>query len=86
MNYNWKYMNEQTLEEMDKLLDGEHADTLTAWSYECGNAAVTGFKRGLVKASLLGAGCVALTAGVIQIGVKMHKKYKKKKEAKKKEV
>lgn len=72
MNYEYKHMNEGMKDEVGELLAGDHGKAVVAFGKECGNAAVEGFKRGLVKgcvkASLLGVAGATLVVGAYRIG------------------
>ena len=82
--YNYKYLSEEMVKEMDVLLAGEHGATLTAWSYECARAS----KLGLVEGTLIVAAVGAAAGIAIYVGEKFGKKivqvFKNKKQDKKK--
>lgn len=77
--YNWKYMSESMLDEMETLLDGEHGPTLRMWSMECSNAGVQGYKRGVAKGRLLGIVVGGVVIGTVYLGKKIVDKIKQKK-------
>lgn len=72
MDYKYKHMNEGMANEIGELLKGEHGKAVVAWSMECSDAAVEGFKKGLVKGcikgSLLGVAGLTLVVGAVRIG------------------
>ena len=83
----WKfeYMNEDQIAEVDKLWKDGHADALTAYGLECGNAGAKGYASGLAKGALLSVAEVVVVAGVLYFGNKIIKKVCEKK-AKKNEL
>ena len=74
--YDFKFMDEKQIETMNELLKGEHKDTLVAWGFECGNAAVAGFKAGIAENALLVGLGVGIAAVAFVIGTKLGKKPK----------
>ena len=75
MKYEYKYINEAMKNEMETLFEGEHGETLTAWSLECGNAAIAGVKEGLVKGGIRAAGMGALGLVLVAAAAKVTKKF-----------
>ena len=82
MNYKLKYMDENMVAEVDKLI-GDHKDVMTAFAFECGNAALEGYKQACVKRGLIAAGGGLLIFGAVKIGKKIVDKCKEKKESNK---
>lgn len=74
----YKYMNEGMKDEVGELLAGDHGKAVAAFGKECGNAAVEGFKngivRGCVKASVLGVAGATLVVGAYRVGKKIVEK------------
>ena len=79
MSYKYKFMDEQTIAEVDELLQGEHGSAIAAFGLECGNAAVDGCKNSCVGTTLLTAGGTLLIFGAVGVGKKIINKCKKKK-------
>ena len=79
MSYKPVFMDDAMMTEVNELLEGEHGKAITAFGFECGNAAVCGYKQGCVNATLLGAGGVLLLAGAVWGGKKIVDKCKQKK-------
>ena len=77
--YNWKYMSESMLDEMETLLEGEHGSTLRMWSFECANAGVQGYKKGVAKGRLLGIVVGGVAIGAVHLGKKIANKIKQNK-------
>lgn len=75
MGYKLKYMDENMVAEVDKLI-GDHKDAMTAFAFECGNAALEGYKQGCIKRALLGAGGGLLVFGAFKLGEKIVNKCK----------
>ena len=78
MNYKLKYMDEKMVAEVDELI-GDHKDAMTAFAFECGNAALEGYKQKCAKRTLLAAGGGLLIFGAIKVGEKIVDVCKKKK-------
>jgi hypothetical protein len=86
MGYNYKFMDEAKLKEIEEILAGEHGEALVAWSLECHKAAIDGYRNGLMKGSLIAAGGAVVAAGGYWIAKKVAKKHVEKRlEAEKKE-
>lgn len=66
-NTNYKYLNENMVNEISELFAGEHSEALTAWTLECTRAA----KLGLIEASAILAGVTGVIGGGIYIGKKI---------------
>ena len=77
MSYTLKYMDENMVTELDELI-GDHKDAMTAFAFECGNAALEGYKQGCVKRTLIAGGGL-LIYGAFKVGEKIVDKCKKKK-------
>lgn len=73
--YNYKFMNEEMVAEMDELLHSEHGATLVAHSFECANAGIQGYQLRVAKRGLT---VVAIGLGVYAT-TKLVEKFKKKK-------
>lgn len=64
MGYNYKFMDEAKLKEIEELLAGEKGNALVAWSLECAKAGIDGYRNGLIKGGLIAAaGAVAAASG-----------------------
>lgn len=89
-NYKFKFMNEETLAEMNKLLNSEHGKTLEDWSLECMFFGVERYKYheriGMIEGSLLVIVGVGLLAGSVHIGKKIARKVEEKRNKKTDEV
>jgi hypothetical protein len=71
-------MDENMVTEVDELI-GDHKDAMTAFAFECGNAALEGYKQGCAKRTLIAAGGGLLIYGAFKVGEKIVNKCKKKK-------
>ena len=78
MSYKIKFMDEKMIAEVDEII-GDHKDAMTAFAFECGNAALEGYKQGCVKRGLIAAGGTLLIIGGVKVGKKIVNKRKKKK-------
>lgn len=79
MDYKFRFMDDNMKTEVDELLQGEHQKTITAFAFECGNAAVEGYKQACAKRGLIAVGCGLLTFGAVKVGKKIVDNCKKKK-------
>jgi hypothetical protein len=85
--WNFKYMNEAQIAEIDKLWNDGHSEALTAYGLECGNAAINGWNAGLregigkaiAKSCLLTTVSVVVVGGTIYIGKKVCRELKHRK-------
>lgn len=72
--YKMKYMTEAQIAEINKLGDDGHAEALLAYSWECANAGVTGYRRGYA----IGSGLVLLVIGLgVGVSYAAYKIYEK---------
>ena len=79
MSYQLKFMDDAIKTEVDELLQGEHGSAIAAFGWECGNAAVCGYKQACVKSTLLTGAGALLIFGAVNVGKKIVDKCKKKK-------
>ena len=77
MKYKLKYMDETMVAEVDKLI-GDHEDAMKAFAFECGNAALEGYKQGCVERGLIAVGGGLLIFGAVKLGKKFVDKCKQK--------
>ena len=77
--YNYKYMTDEWIAEINELANEGHNDALVAYGLECGNAALEGEKAGELKGTLLVVAGVGIISGIVYFGKKIVNKYKKKK-------
>lgn len=91
MAYNYKFMDEAKLKEIEELLAGEKGNALVAWSLECAKAGIDGcidgYRNGLIKGGLIAAAGAVVAASGYWIAKKVAKKHVEKRleEAAKKE-
>jgi hypothetical protein len=85
MAYNYEFMDEAKLKEIEELLAGEKGNALVAWSLECAKAGIDGYRHGLMRNGLIAAGGAVVAAGGYWIAKKVAKKHVEKRleEAKK---
>ena len=74
MSYKYKFMDEAKLKEIEEILDGEKGAALVAWSLECAKAGIDGYRRGLMKCSLIAAAGAGLAAGGFWVARRIVKK------------
>ena len=79
MEYKCRFMDDAMKTEMDELLAGGHEKAITAFAFECGNAAVCAYKQACVKRGLIAAGGGLLIFGAVKVGKKIVDKCKQKK-------
>ena len=78
MNYKPKFMDETMIAELDPIV-AEHKDAMTAFAFDCGNAALEGYKQACVKRGLIAAGGTLLIFGAVKLGKKFVDKCKENK-------
>lgn len=85
--HNCKFMTEAQVAEINKLLEGEHGDTIRACMLESVNAYSEGFCEGIadgcvknfVKGSIIGGVTVAVGYALFDIGLQVYHKLKEEK-------
>jgi hypothetical protein len=74
MKYNYTFMDEAKLKEIEEILAGEKGTALVAWSLECAKAGIDGYRNGLIKGGLIAAAGAGLAAGGYWVAQKIAKK------------
>ena len=83
MGYEYRFMDDAMKTEIDELLASGHEKAITAFAFECGNAAVCAYKQACVKHGLIAAGGGLLIFGAVKVGKKIINKCKNHNKSKK---
>ena len=64
-NYEYKFVNESTIKELEEICEDGHADALTAYGKECVNASLTKYKNDVAIITII----ATVTLGVVSWGI-----------------
>lgn len=64
-NYEYKFVDESTIKELQEICENGHADALTAYGKECVNASLTKYKNDVAIISIV----ATVTLGIVGWGI-----------------